>query len=60
MPVEIEILGDTANDFGYYEGKSIGNDGKEYAWKGKYVIVWKEVEPNVWKMYLDIWNRVRE
>ncbi|MEO1259992.1 MAG: DUF4440 domain-containing protein [Bacteroidota bacterium] len=57
---EVEILGDTANDFGYYEGRSIGNDGQESSWKGKYIIVWKEVEPDVWKMYLDIWNSVRE
>ena len=46
--------------YGYYEGKSIGNDGNESSWKGKYVITWKEVEPDVWKMYLDIWNSVRD
>lgn len=57
-PSEIQIIGNTAYDYGYYEGRSIGNDGKESSWKGKYVIVWKEVEPDVWKMYLDIWNRV--
>ena len=57
---EVEIMGDTANDFGYYEGRSIGGDGNESSWKGKYIIVWKEVEPDVWKMYLDIWNSVRE
>ena len=59
-PEEVEIIGDTANDFGYYEGRSIGNDGNENSWKGKYVIVWKEVKPDVWKMYLDIWNSVRD
>lgn len=57
-PTEITVTGDSAYDFGYYEGRSIGNDGNESSWKGKYVIVWKEVEPDVWKMYLDIWNRV--
>ena len=56
MPEEIKILGKEAYDYGYYEGKSIGNDGKENSWGGKYVITWKEVEPDVWKMYLDIWN----
>jgi len=56
MPEEIKILGNEAYDYGYYEGKSIGNDGKENSWGGKYVITWKEVEPDVWKMYLDIWN----
>jgi len=56
MPEEIKILGKEAYDYGYYEGKSIGNDGKESSWGGKYVITWKEVEPDIWKMYLDIWN----
>lgn len=56
MPEEIKILGKEAYDYGYYEGKSIGNDGEESSWGGKYVITWKEVEPDVWKMYLDIWN----
>ena len=59
-PEEIKIIGNEAYDYGYYEGKSIGNDGKEYSWKGKYVITWKEVAPDVWKMYLDIWNGVRD
>lgn len=57
---EVKILGNEAYDYGYYEGKPVGNDGKESSWKGKYVITWKEVEPDVWKMYLDIWNSVRE
>ncbi len=59
-PEEIKIIGNEAYDYGYYEGKSLGEDGKESSWKGKYVITWKEVEPDVWKMYLDIWNSVRE
>lgn len=58
MPEEIKIIGKEAYDWGYYEGKTLGEDGKETAWKGKYVIVWKETEPGVWKIYLDIWNRV--
>ncbi len=58
-PEEIKIIGSEAYDYGYYEGKSLGEDGKESSWKGKYVITWKEVEPNVWKMYLDIWNSVQ-
>lgn len=59
-PDEIKIIGNEAYDYGYYEGKSMGEDGKEYPFKGKYVITWKEVESDVWKMYLDIWNSVRE
>lgn len=57
-PEEIKIVGKEAYDWGYYEGKTLGEDGKETAWKGKYVIVWKETAPGVWKIYLDIWNRV--
>ncbi|MFN0174424.1 MAG: YybH family protein [Saprospiraceae bacterium] len=57
-PSEIKINGSEAWDWGVYEGKSVDKDGKESVWKGKYVIVWKEVAPGDWKMYLDIWNRM--
>ncbi|MFN0014843.1 MAG: DUF2911 domain-containing protein [Saprospiraceae bacterium] len=57
-PSEIKIIGTEAYDWGVYEGRSVGTDGKEAAWKGKYVIVWKEVMPGDWRMYLDCWNRV--
>jgi ketosteroid isomerase-like protein/outer membrane lipoprotein-sorting protein len=58
MPVEIKIMGNEAYDYGYYEGKTLQADGSESSWRGKYVVIWKEVKPDVWKMYLDIWNRV--
>lgn len=58
-PSEIQVIGDVANDFGYYEGKTQRADGSTFTWKGKYVIVWKKVDSG-WKMYLDIWNRVNE
>jgi ketosteroid isomerase-like protein len=54
---EIKITGSEAYDWGVYEGKSVDSNGKESEWKGKYVIIWREVSPGVWKMYLDIWNR---
>lgn len=57
-PSEIKIIGSEAYDWGVYEGKSIGSDGKESAWKGKYVIVWREASPGDWRMRLDIWNRM--
>lgn len=56
---ELKILGTEAYDYGYYEGKSTDVIGNERSWKGKYVIVWKEVAPDVWKMHLDIWNKVK-
>ncbi len=55
---EITIVGDTAYDYGYYEGKTKHKDGRISSWKGKYVIVWKKIDGN-WKMYLDIWNSVK-
>ncbi len=58
-PEEIHIDGDTAYDYGYYEGKTLSKDKKESSWKGKYLIVWKKIE-NDWMIYLDIWNGVPE
>lgn len=59
-PEEIRIVGDTAYDWGYYEGSNENEKGEKSNWRGKYVIVWKEVSPKVWKIYLDCWNRVAE
>ncbi len=59
FPKEVVIQGDTAYDYGYYEGKTKKTDGSEVAWRGKYVIVWKK-NNNEWKMYLDIWNGIRK
>lgn len=57
-PEEIRIEGSMAEDWGYYEGKTLQGDGKEVPWRGKYVITWREVRPDVWKIYLDMWSRV--
>ncbi len=59
VPEEIVILGDTAHDYGHYRGKNKNDDGTEISYKGKYVVIWKKVN-NQWKMYLDIWNRIKE
>lgn len=58
-PLEINVLGEYAHDHGTYEGKTKRKDGTEASWRGKYVIVWKK-QDGTWKMYLDIWNRIRE
>lgn len=55
---EIKFFGDYAHDYGYYEGKTKQANGDVSEWKGKYVVVWKK-EGGQWKMYLDIWNRIR-
>lgn len=58
-PKEIKILGEEAYDYGYYEGITRRADGTETGWKGKYLIVWKKIDQE-WKIYLDIWNSVKE
>ncbi|MCO6492765.1 MAG: DUF4440 domain-containing protein [Phaeodactylibacter sp.] len=57
-PEEIVIVGDTAYDWGYYEGATRRGDGSEVYWEGKYVIVWKKVGEGQWKIYLDSWNNL--
>ncbi len=57
LPEEINVIGEYAYDYGYYEGATTRADGTRLDWKGKYVIVWKKVD-GIWKIYLDIWNRV--
>jgi|GEM_PF-261769 len=57
QPEEITVIGDTAYDFGYYEGKTRLEDGRITMWKGKYVILWKKVNGK-WKIDVDIWNNV--
>nr|WP_299070517.1 nuclear transport factor 2 family protein [uncultured Allomuricauda sp.] len=56
---EIKFLGNYAHDHGYYEGKTQNAAGEEFEWRGKYVAVWKK-ENGSWKMYLDIWNRIKD
>ena len=59
IPEEIVILNDTAHDYGIYKGKNKRADGTEISYQGKYVVVWKK-ENNQWKMYLDIWNTIKD
>lgn len=56
-PTEIKIIGDHAYDMGYYEGRTRRKDGSEVSWKGKYIIVWRQINGN-WLMHLDIWNNI--
>ena len=57
-PEEIKILGNDAYDYGYYEGITRRSDGTESRWKGKYVIIWRKIDQE-WKIYLDIWNSIK-
>ncbi|WP_343485581.1 nuclear transport factor 2 family protein [Allomuricauda sp. d1] len=56
---EIKFFGDYAHDYGYYEGKTERADGSIAEWRGKYVVIWKK-EDGDWKMYLDIWNNIKD
>ena len=58
-PVEIKIIGDEAYDYGYFEGTTLFDDGRESSWRGKYVVIWRKVDGD-WKIYLDIWNAIRD
>ncbi|MCB0566371.1 MAG: DUF4440 domain-containing protein [Phaeodactylibacter sp.] len=57
-PEEIVVQGDTAYDWGYYEGATRRGDGSLAYWEGKYVVVWKKVADGQWKIYLDSWNNL--
>ena len=59
QPQEIKFFGDYAHDYGYFMGKTERKDGSVVDWKGKYVVIWKK-EAGDWKMYLDIWNRIKD
>ena len=56
MPVEVEVSGDMASDFGHYE---ISGENNGQAWgpvHGKYVVLWKRGVDGLWRMHLDMWN----
>ena len=56
IPVEVEVSGSMASDFGHYE---IAGENDGVAWgpaNGKYMVVWKRGEDGRWRMYLDMWN----
>jgi ketosteroid isomerase-like protein len=59
LPDTIVFKEDIAYDYGYYKGIST-NGEEEQTWIGKYTIIWQEVEPDVWKMKLDMWNSVED
>jgi ketosteroid isomerase-like protein len=56
-PTEIQVIGEIAHDIGYYEGRTLGKDGTQVSWKGKYLIIWKKINGE-WKIYADAWSRI--
>ena len=55
---EIIIMDDVATDIGYYKGVSRQRDGKESAFMGAYVTVWKKRE-DVWRMQHSMWRALK-
>jgi ketosteroid isomerase-like protein len=51
----VVLEGATAYDWGTYAVAGERN-GQSYSGGGKYVIVWREVQPGDWRMHLDMWN----
>ena len=55
----LEIEGDMASDYGYYEGQSVMEGKEPQNFFGKYVIVWKKEADGQWRMAVDMWSGVR-
>ena len=55
-PVEVEISGSMASDFGHYEVSGESASGPWGPNHGKYLIVWKRGDDGRWLMHLDMWN----
>ncbi len=56
-PETLDLHEDWASDYGYYQGISQNAEGKEFPFRGKYVILWKKVDGQ-WLIDIDIWNKV--
>ncbi len=56
-PLELKIYDNVTHDIGYYEGTTLRADGSTSDWKGKYIIIWNNVDGQ-WLIEWDIWNRM--
>lgn len=54
--VEKKVLNDVAYNYGYYEVSGTQNGKPWGPQKMAYLILWKKLSPESWKMYLDIWD----
>ena len=55
-PDSIVVAGPLAYDWGTFRVRTTNAAGEELRRFGKYVIVWRETAPGVWRMHVDIWN----
>lgn len=54
--VEKKVLNDLAYNYGYYEVSGTQNGKNWGPQKMAYLILWKKMSPERWKMYLDVWD----
>ncbi|MBS9718889.1 YybH family protein [Pseudohalocynthiibacter aestuariivivens] len=54
--VDLEDLGNTANEIGTYTLTAPDGNGGMVQAGGKYIVVWKADDNGVWHLHWDIWN----
>ena len=59
-PQEIEVDGDHAYDWGYYQGRAAQDGEPLDPFRGMYVIIWERGEDEVWRIAMDMWGGVRD
>lgn len=55
-PDSIEVAGPVAYDWGTYRVRTRDAAGAARETQGKYLIVWREQSPGVWRIHVDMWN----
>lgn len=56
VPTEIEVDGDHAYDWGYYEGQAAQDGEPLDLFRGTYVIVWERGDDGAWRIAVDMWH----
>ena len=54
--VEVEEVGDLANEVGTFTGTVPGEGGARVPLTGKYIVVWHRGNDGTWRYHRDIWN----
>jgi ketosteroid isomerase-like protein len=58
ISTKLDISGNMASDYGYYEGESVRNNDTT-SFRGQYVIIWEKGEDDKWRMAVDMWSSLR-
>jgi len=54
--IQVDEIGDTANEVGEYTLKFQPAGGEPVTDIGKYVVIWQRQSDDSWKLHIDIWN----